>query len=448
MKVIFVFTFILSSICLAQEPAVMTSVAPAKSVEQRLAELEANQTLNYFSFSGTLVSSYNDIAVKETYPVAKDHKGLDYWHLRFSLNADAEVSPQIKVYSRTTATKFFNRWREQGSDGVFNDDLDVAYGNTGSTIYLERAYVDLSPAQSAWTLSVGRLPTVHGSPTNYWDMRPRQGTYPLMNYNSPLDGAALTYRLDSQLSEGNQWALRALYTPFSDVNGGRAGANDENLSPPKSDTNAGVPTGTSLNTLIDLVALQSDYSSKNISFTDELGFILQAYQFSNLPFSSGAGTSNLSITSRAATASVEMLGIDRGNFDVSLNYTFNQTESDGFFNGPGTGFGTTKNSDTLNGHVALISLRYRKDQWATGYEWLEGSKNSLYFSSADEDLTRFYRTNGVGHHFYFTKKWMDFATVRAGFRWQQFSNLPTFIGPVVSSDREVKTLYLSLRTDF
>ncbi|WP_413613018.1 DUF3373 family protein [Bdellovibrio sp. HCB-110] len=440
-------TLIASLVCGAQEPAVTTATMSAKSVEQRLAELEANQSLNYFSFSGTLVSTYDDLEVNETYPNPKDYKALDYLRLRFSLNADAEVSPQIRVFSRTTATKFFNKWRQAGSDGVFNEDLDVAYGNTGSQIFLERAYVDLSPNGSFWTLSVGRLPTVHGSPTNFWDLRSRMGTYPLLVYNSPLDGVALTYRLDSYLPDGNQWALRGLYTPFSDVNGGAA-LQSEYVTPPKADTNAGTPVGVTTNTLVDLFSLQSDYVWKNLNIADETGFILQYYQFSNLPFSSGAGTSNLSILSRAIVASIELLGVNRGGFDVSLSYNYNETESNGLFSGPGTGFGTTKDHDTLQGHVALLSARYRRDSWAAGYEWLEGSKNSVYFSAAAEDLTHFCRTNGTGHHIYLAKKWMEFVTVRGGLRIQQYSNLPVFVGPVVPTDREVKTMYLSLRTDF
>lgn len=440
-------TLIVSVVCGAQQPATTTSAMSAKSVEERLAELEANQSLNYFSFSGTLVSTYDDLKVNETYPNPKDYKALNYLRLRFSLNADAEVSPQIRVFSRTTATKFFNKWRHAGSDGVFNEDLDVAYGNTGSRIYLERAYVDLSPSGSLWTLSVGRLPTLHGSPTNFWDLRSRMGTYPLLVFNSPLDGVALTYRLDSYLQDGNQWALRGLYTPFSDVNGGAVGEG-EYLAPPKADTNAGTPVGVSTNTFVDLFSLQSDYVWKNSNIADETGFILQYYQFSNLPFSSGAGTSNLSIQSRAIMASIELLGVDRGNFDVSLNYNYNQTESNGLFKGPGTGLGTTKDHDTIQGHVALISARYRQASWAVGYEWLEGSKNSVYFSAAPEDLTNFYRTNGVGHHIYISTKWMEFVTLRGGFRLQQYSNLPAFVGPAVQTDREVKTVYLSLRTDF
>lgn len=430
------------------EPEVQTLTIPKKSIEERLSDLEAEQTLNYFSFNGVLVSSYNDVGVEETYPVQRDTKNLDYWRLRFSLAANADINPQVKVYSRFTATKFFNRWREEGNSTVFNEDLEAAYGNTGSKIFLEKAYVDISPTGKPWTFSLGRLPTVHGSPANYWDMRPRMGTYALMSYNSPLDGIAMTYRLDSYLAEGHQWALRALYTPFSDVNAGTVAGNDSYIQPPRSDVNGTVPTGSANNTLIDLYSLQSDYSSRNFNFVDELGLIIQGYQLSSLPFSSGNGTSSLNITTRALTTSLEFLDIGHQGFDVSINYTFSQTESHGFFNGPGTGFGTDKESATLDATMALISARYRTDDWAVGYEWLESSKNSLYFSAASEDLTQFYRTNGVGHHLYLTRKLLEALTLRGGFRWQQYSNLPAFIGPITPTDREVKTLYVSLRTDF
>ncbi|WP_374029617.1 DUF3373 family protein [Bdellovibrio bacteriovorus] len=436
-----------SSAVHAQEP-VTTTVVEKKTVEERLAELEAQQSLNYFSFSGTLVTSYDDLRAEETYPVKRDHDALDYLRLRFSLNIDAEVNPQVKVYSRTTVTKFFNRWQQQGNSGVFNEDLEIAYSEAGSQVYLERAYADLSPMGSDWTLSVGRLPTIHGSPSNFWDLLPRSGTYAMMSYNSILDGIAGTYRLDRYLAEGNQWALRLLYTPFTSVNGGTPGGADGFLNPPRQDTNAGTPTGSVTNTIMDLISFQSDYSSKNVDFTNQLGFILQGYQLTDLPIPSGAGTSNLNILYRAATASVELDGLGQSGFDISLNFSYNQNESRGFFNGPGTGFGTVKESDTIYGNLALISTRYRWEKWSLGYEWLEASKNSVYFSGAEEDLTDFYRTNGVGHHVYVTKKWMSYVTLRGGYRLQQLTNLPVFLGPAASTDRKVETLYVNMRTDF
>lgn len=419
-------------------------VTTPKSVEERLAELEANQNLRYFNLSGFLISTYDHISAEENYPENFDNPDLQYLRLRLSLNADAEINPQIRVFTRVTATKFMNNWRSQGGDPTYIHDVEGVYSNSGSLIYLEKAYVDLACPESIWTLSVGRLPTVNGSPEHFWDMLPRQGTYPLLTFDAPLDGVAVTFRADSHLPLNHELAVRVLYTPFTDV---VWAGNRKYLRPPTDDTNGVVAAGDESETLINMGSVQLDYTLKNQTWTDELGAILQYYKSGRLPFFTTVGTSDLNLQGDGLTALLELNSIAQTPLDVSLSHTYTNTISDGLL-APGLGFGTDQDHGTNYGSLTLLSTRYRFQNWAVGLEWLTSSGVPFYFSAAPEDLTRFYSTPGNSEHLYVATKWMSLVTLRAGYRQQNYSANPISFGPVQSTDRVVKTYYLSLRTDF
>lgn len=415
-----------------------------KSIEERLAELEANQNLRYMNLSGTLTSLYDHVSADEAYPHVLDSSDLQYLRLRFSLNADAEINPQIRVYSRLTATKFMNNWRSQGGSPVYISDIEGVYSNSGSQVFLEKAYVDLSCPDSIWTVSVGRLPTVNGSPGHFWDLLPRQGTYPLLTFDAPLDGIAMTIRLDSFLDPGHEISMRMLYTPFSDV---MWGGNHKYLLPPTNDTNNGAQVGDTSETLISMGAVQVDYTLTDLSLADEATGILQFYKSGRLPFFTDQGSSNLNIVGDGLTALVEFNSIAETHFDLSISHTYTNTVSEGLL-APGLGFGTDQANGSSYGSLTLLSTRYRFEDWALGLEWLSSSDVPFYFSAAPEDLTRFYSTPGNSGHIYVVTKWMSLVTLRAGYRQQNYTSIPIGFGPVQSTDRVLKTYYISLRTDF
>jgi len=423
--------------------------SPKKSLEERVAELEANHSLNIFSFSGFFVTDYDNISTSQSFPSALNHNNLDYFRLRFSLNVDADVSKYVKFYSRFTTYKFFNQWQTQGSNAVVGQDLGslTNYSN-GPGVILEKAYLDLIIPDSNVTISLGRLPTVDGTPTNWWDMRARMGTYPLMSFDYPLDGIALTYKADDFLPVGHQLALRALYTPFTNVYEGNQHTNAY-IIPPKADSNNGTPEGNDINTLVDLGAVQIDYTYKEPSWADQANLILQYYRSGNVPIASGSGTSTLSVSTSAATLCAEALGIAKTGFDMSFSYTYSQLSSHGLYDGAGTGLGTAADGDSLSGNIMLLSLRYHwDDDWAVGGEWLHGSNAVFHYGGDEEDLTGFYQTNGTGKHIYVTRKFTSFVSLRAGYREQDMTDLGFQVGPIQSTDRRIKTTYLSLRTDF
>ena len=66
--------------------------AQAKTLEERVAELEANQSLNIFNFSGIFTTRYDDILkAKQTEPAASalDTKDLNYMRMKFQFNIES-----------------------------------------------------------------------------------------------------------------------------------------------------------------------------------------------------------------------------------------------------------------------------------------------------------------------------------------------------------------------
>lgn len=417
-----------------------------KALEKRLTELEADHSLQSFRLSGFLVTTYDDLSVSQTFPTANalnnDH--LDYLRLLFSLNADFDLSPHVKIYSRLTTTKLFNKFRSEGGQATVSRDFDPGHSYTSATVYLEKAYIDYLPGNGDFVFSIGRLPTTDGPPANFWDLRSRAGTYPFMNFNLPLDGIAASYKFDSYLDKSEQLSLRVMYTPLLTV----ALGSNAYLKPPHEDDLNDVGTGNKVNTMSEAGAVQVDYSRMDMSFADQGSALLHVTYLGDRVLSAGTGTSTARINGSITSLYAELIGIANTGFDMTASFSYSAFHSNGSFGAGLGGLGTMGDSSDIYGDTTVLNARYRWDQWAVGAEWLTASKLVRYFSTADEDLVGFYRTPGIGRHIYVTRKFADFLTLRLGYREKDLSNFLVGVGPVVDTDRQIKNFYALLRADF
>ena len=442
----------ISAVLLAGALVSSQSFADTKSLEDRVSELEANQSLNIFNFSGTFITRFDDITnASQNTPnnagsPAFSSKNLDYMRLKFQLNADANVSKYIKFYSRFTTSKIFNSETVQGTAGsTTTGDLGAANAYQNSNVVLEKAYVDISIPDTALTVSIGRLPTVDGQPANYLDGRARLGTYPLLAYNSYFDGIGLTYRLDQFMPADQKLALRLLYTPLSQTNMGIQG-NEAYMSSPVSEA------GGNISTEVPVYAAQADYSIDNTKIANNIGVVFQYIQTGKL-YIPGAQVevgqpSSLMINFQQMTLASEFNGIAGSPFDLSASYLYSITGTHGNFGGLG-GFGNADgSSQNQTGGNLLLSARFRLPTWIFGAEYVNGSKNSEYTSTAEQDLTNFYGTQGNAYHIYVTKKFSENVALRIGFTEQKYNTTPLSIGATGTSDRSIQTAYVNLRTDF
>lgn len=424
--------------------------AQTKSLEERVSELEANQSLNIFSFSGTFQTRWDDlIKLEQNSPstdnlgqsAVVDRKGESYMRMKFQLEIDANVSKYIKFYSRLTTSKNFNSFYQQGyaDSNVGGNDLTAPNDYRSSGVFLEKAYVDLSLPETNFTLSIGRLPTVDGQPQNYKDGRARMGTYPQLSYDSVLDGFALSYKADEYMPTDHKLAARVIYTPFSQYNVGTGGYV------------SGVTNqaGSKLNTQIDTTAAMIDYSNDNKWGMDNFGLVLMYFQTGSLYYPSPAtalGNSTLNLNVGGTTIATEFNGIAHTGWDLSASYLFSSLKSHGTL--AGMGFGTASSDDTETGGVLLISTRYRLASWILGAEYVNGSEDSFYYAGNEEDLTNFYSTKGNAYHVYVTKKFTSNLSLRVGYMDQEYKWTPTGLGANKDSDRKIQTGYANMRLDF
>ncbi|WP_413576865.1 DUF3373 family protein [Bdellovibrio sp. HCB290] len=431
----------------------MVPTAQAATLEERVSELEANQSLNIFNFSGTFTTRFDDIIkAEQTQPATDafgqdatfDSKDLTYLRMKFQFNIDANVSKNIKFYSRLTTSKHFNTFYQQDATSSNSDDLSASNAYDSSRVVLEKAYADFTVADGL-TLFVGRLPTVDGQPQNYKDGRARMGTYPMLSYDSVLDGMGLSYKMDQWMPQGQTLAFRALYTPFSQYYAGSSGAY---TTTPTTQAGANLPTNSAG------YGVMLDYGISDMSWADSMGLVLLNFQTSDIyyasPDTTTLGVSSLTLKVGGTTLAWELNGIAKTGWDLSASYLASTLNSNGQLaaNIPGTGFGTSKSDDTNTGSVFLLSTRYRMGSWIFGGEWVNGSENSFYYATATEDLTNFYSTHGNGYHAYVTKKFTQNLAFRVGYMLQDYDYTPTGIGAVKASDRKIETGYANLRLDF
>ena len=475
-------------------------LAQQASVEDRLSELEANASLNVWSFRGTLVTRYDSLSGEQETDSkvisdalkaglngasagagdlyagalnqdAFEKQSTSHLRLRYSFDADASVSPTFKFYSRLTASKFMNKFASQGSssDGL-TDDLTSADAGNGSQIVLEKAYADLLLQNTNFIISAGRLPTVDGAPTHFWDGRARLGTYPMMSYNAVLDGFAVTYKADEFLGGTNKLAARIVYTPFSNINFGSPLGGTGILTPYSDGNSNKMPNQT------DLTALQLDYSTGQTSFAENVSVIVQQLKSSKINFNTGAspladaGTSNptdLTLELGSTTVAVEVNNLMDSGFDLSLTHFMSQVKTQGtlhvYIQGSGYqkmgGYGcfsTTLSTlgqgceETYNGNISVASLSYKLPISARiGAEYVKGGKENFYFDGAGENLTDFYSTPGTATHLYWTQMLSSNTTFRFGVMNQNYEYTTLGYGrAAIESDRKIMTSYANLRMDF
>ena len=426
-------------------------LAQQASLEDRVSELEAQNTLNIFSFSGTLNTRFDNAKVTQEDPSSIEYKDLNYWRTRFSLNVDANVNPYIKVYSRYTMTKMFNSWRQQGTASATGSDLRASDNYLSSGVFVEKAYADMQIPETGLIFSVGRLPTTDGQPANYWDGKARMGTYPLMAYGSILDGMALTYKLDQYMPADNSLSLRFLYTPFTSF-------TIANLQlPPTTDstsTNAAVTGGDKAKTTMDFYTGQIDYTVNNLSFANSINVIVQHYFFKNLEFASNIATNNansstLAIDVKSTSFAVDINDIMASGVDFSVSQLMTSVESNGTNAAFGNkGYGVNDAEGTTTASTTLASLRYKMNSWIFGAEYLKGQEGIFYTGNTAEDLNNFYGTPGTATHAYFTKKFVDNLSLRIGMYNQDEKYTRLSAGEPTETDKKIETYYANLRLDF
>tara|TARA_B110001454_G_scaffold64823_1_gene62984 strand:+ start:33662 stop:35011 length:1350 start_codon:yes stop_codon:yes gene_type:complete len=431
--------------------------AQTRSLEDRVAELEAAQSLNIFKFSGAFITQYDHIEGKQsktgTSFAAYDDK-VDFMRLLTYLNVDADVSSHVKFYSRYTVSKFFNSIVNQtGSSLNFRTtDLGVSRGYTGSQVYLERAYADIKVADSNFILSAGRLSTIEGPPNHLANGKSRMGTYPALVYNVTLDGAALTHSYDMS---GSAITTRLIYSPLTTVVSGLTNGVPNYQAQPT--TNGNGTSGDKLPSSNAVTSWMLEYNSKDMGSFGNFTAIYQGLTVNGLAVNgyqvNAAATGRTVSSYNVHSLTLDMANIAKSNVDLGLSVLSSEMKSEGAISIGGTpavfGYGASAENDKVNSTTTLASLRYKyASNDFVGYEYLSGGRGNFIFDMGAEDLTNFQATPGTASNVYLLHKFTPELGLRVGYRTQEYKYSALTIGPTVELDRKVNTAYANLRLDF
>lgn len=440
-------------------------------LEERIAELEAQQSLNIFSFGGLLETRYDSLKTKQTAPAASAiDDQVDYLRIRASLDAKAEVSKYINFYSRFTSTKYSNVFYTQnvGSGTMVNtsEDLSVAKAENGAGLYVEKFYADVAVPDSGFVFSFGRLPTSDGPPFNEPNGRPRSGTYPGLLYNTELDGLAMTY--NTAAGNGNL-SVRLVHSPFTRKASGSGTITGQGIVASPTDSGA----GTKANTLSNLDTLMLEYTNTNLGWTSNFVAIAQAYvvDFSldgslmTLAAAGGTASGKIKTDIGAQALYLGAENILNSGLDLSVTHLMSKVSNTGCILFPGAagscsdatiatgaaiaGFGASSRDQSLSGNSTLLTARYAvANSTYVGTEYLMGGKNVFVYDANSDNLTGFYNTPGTGKHFYVLHKFTSELGLRLGTMSQEYKSTTFSFGPSKDTDKTSTTYYANIRLDF
>lgn len=434
------------------------ATAQTRSLEDRVAELEANSSLNIFKFSGTLMTQYDHIEGKQSQKgtsfAAFDDK-VDYMRILTYLNVDADVSSNVKFYSRYTVSKFMNSITNQtgASLNFRTTDIGVSRGYTGSQVYLERAYADIKIADSNFILSAGRLSTMDGPPNHLAHGKSRMGTYPALVYNVILDGAALTHNYDMG---GSNIATRIVYSPLTTVVTGLANGVPNYEGQPTTGGN-GI-AGDKLPSSNAILSWMLEYNNKEMGSFGNFTAIYQGLTVNSLRTGGnqvsatlGAGGTKSSYNVHSLT--LDMANIAKSNVDLGVSFLSSDMKNEGVITVGGFpavfGYGASAENEKVSSTTTLASLRYKyASNDYVGYEYLNGGKGNFIFDLGAEDLTGFQATPGTASNIYLLHKFSPELGLRIGYRTQEYKYSSLTVGPITEIDRKVNTGYANLRLDF
>ncbi|WP_394964852.1 DUF3373 family protein [uncultured Helicobacter sp.] len=390
-------------ILLASMLALSPIVAAEKSLQQQIDELsdrvdynELQATLNKVKFGLDFNTSMNNFFVNNN---GNSSTQANKWLMGLYLNMNADITKYAKFTGRLAMTKAFGdqSWMSSSSYMI---PIDAGKGvNGSSTVYVERAYVDLFLG-NYWALTVGRLPGTEGPGYNLRNGAARMSTYPALLANALGDGGVITFKpyTDAALRVGFAKVYQPLY---STENAGAGSIFSENSVSSQADMNLMFATfetpflpksaGKSLAMLS--YAYVSNYSLPRASM------VAQNAGLNNLlPTSDSVNLGDIAYTN-LHLESYNLLG-SGFNWFASFSWA-NATRRENFL-GQNTSILGSAIFDPASSYALHVGARYDfGSHFKLGYEYFHGSKNWYGFSrvSANDPLN-IRNTRGDVHDVY------------------------------------------------
>ncbi|MBK9292843.1 MAG: hypothetical protein IPM57_00095 [Oligoflexia bacterium] len=380
-------------------------------------------------------------------------------HFKTDFDFDIKSNPvkELKLHARLSVTKYWNQWYTQNqlSSGEFNFNTDEKYVN--DHIRLSLAYLDYKPFE--WFSFIGgRLPTIDGTPVNFYNGSVSEAILPKLAYGAEVDGALAFGHIKN-------YSIYLGYIPFLLQNYGYQTTNI-NAKPLVNGSQIEAETlapraAVGIKAYFENLKLNAYIHHSWINYLRFKDTSIDASFFDSSLSGSSQLSSSLYTSHQNLLFHIDIKDVALTNLDLSASYMLTTLQSNGQVNvTSGTasgrnlgGYGTSLNSNTFNGSIFLLAALYtttlhKLNNPQVGVEYLNATRDAFYYDKNPDDPSQFYATRGQGYHLYLNQPLNNFLSLRVGYRLQYFILSPWALGESAANSTKIDTYYGNVKAIF
>lgn len=365
-------------------------------LNERIEELEIANSLDIFNFSGV---NKNMLDLVES-----DGEQNVWMRSYIAFDAFVDTDEDLKYYIRMSATKYWNEYKNRNHETL--GDIGFNRAHIGAYVLFEKAYFDWY-IKDNFVFSLGRLPSVDGSPLHWQTNESRLGTFPRLSRNGNMDGLGFTYIKDIW---GGRLATRFIYSPLQHLADPVADTDQTNARP--------IPNGDLNQTPVAVLHL--DYNSTP-NWADSFNLITQYTYTESLEVIPSVNSMGLTYVTLHADAE----NVFNKNLNIGFSYSVNQIDSKTNNTTQGGIYSSLAEEKVIgSGFLLAFNYQLRKIDARIGLNYFSANENFLFYDSGSLEIERPYETRGDSVHLYYTHSLKETLTLRVGYRM----NTTKFVG--------------------
>ena len=328
------------------------------------------------------------------------------WSNKLMLNAKANITKDMKIYTRLSMYKYWGN----GTKHLF-DSYDNMQGRVpaDSALYVERAYLDwlISDNYIPIAITIGRQPSADGPSHQFKDNTTRKATYSALLYDGAADGLVLTLNISKLLKNKNSllrfgYAKGFAYSESStDVTNAYVGASNNDLK----DTNV-------FGVFFDTTIPSIKHSLVQLSYS-KISDIIANQLDTDTTENVNIGNVNL------FGAMVEITNFKNTNLDMFLHYGHVTTDPNSqTYLDYGALLCNNQDISSVSGDAVWVGTRYsfgNKKKYKFGVEYNHGSKNWVSLTQGSFDVYNKLATRGDAYEVYAMYEINRYANIRLGY---------------------------------
>jgi len=370
------------------------------------AETTETRTLeDKLKFGVTFKTSLDNFSKKYVDGHTVDNNNM--WSNKLMLNIKADVTSDMKFYSRLSMFKYWGNGVKHSSSNYDNMQGRVP---SDSSLYVERAYLDYLFNKKGYipmAITLGRQPSADGPSHQFKSNTSRKATYSALLYDGASDGMVFTFDVSKVIFNRNSF-LRIGYAKgfgysenVDNVLNAYVGASNNDLK----DTNVyGVFFDTTIPNIKQSL-IQLSYSKINDIVANQLD--------TDTTENKNIGDVNM------FGAMVEISNLKNYNIDMFLHYGYIKTNPnfENYMNYGGL-LNSLNDTSSKSADAIWVGTRYGfgdKQKYKLGFEYNHGSKNWVSLTHGSFDVYNKLATRGDAYEAYIMYKINRYANLRLGY---------------------------------